>query len=167
MKSKRTVPNMYFVGVDPGTCGGIAVLSNGKLVLAESFNRPLEEVWELFNWLSPLLEKDPGCVAAVIEKVHSMPGQGVSSTFKFGTAFGAQRFALVAAGIPYREVDPQKWMAYYDMKRKENETQAAWKNRLMALASRMYSKVTRNTADAILIARYTRAMYTRGVYDQI
>ena len=46
---------------------------------------------------------------AVIEKVHSMPGQGVSSTFSFGTGYGQLQGLLAGLGIPFELVTPQAW----------------------------------------------------------
>lgn len=45
-----------------------------------------------------------------LEKVHSMPKQGVSSTFKFGENFGMIQGVLSALYIPYVLITPQSWM---------------------------------------------------------
>jgi crossover junction endodeoxyribonuclease RuvC len=45
----------------------------------------------------------------VIEQVHSMPRQGVSSTFTFGRAFGAVEGAIEALKIPQTGLTPQTW----------------------------------------------------------
>ena len=46
---------------------------------------------------------------AFLEKVHAMPGQGVSSMFKFGRVFGAIEALLVSNCIPYELIPPQRW----------------------------------------------------------
>jgi Holliday junction resolvasome RuvABC endonuclease subunit len=46
----------------------------------------------------------------VIEKVHSMPGQGVASTFTFGQGFGQLQGVIAALGLQCIEVIPNKWM---------------------------------------------------------
>lgn len=46
----------------------------------------------------------------LVEQVHAMPGQGVSSTFTFGQRFGEILGALTALGLGYELVSPQKWM---------------------------------------------------------
>lgn len=46
---------------------------------------------------------------AIIEKVHSMPGQGVSSTFKFGMGYGALLGICSALEIRTELVTPQRW----------------------------------------------------------
>ena len=49
------------------------------------------------------------CDYAYLEEVHSMPGQGVASTFTFGEGYGIIKGALGAANIPLRLVRPQVW----------------------------------------------------------
>ena len=44
-----------------------------------------------------------------VEKVHSMPKQGVASTFKFGMGYGVIIGICDALGLPYRLVTPQAW----------------------------------------------------------
>src|ERR1019366_6452496 len=50
---------------------------------------------------------------AIIENVHSMPKQGVSSTFKFGMAFGVVQGVVGALAIPYLLVTPQVWKKHF------------------------------------------------------
>lgn len=46
---------------------------------------------------------------AVVEKVGSMPGQGVASTFKFGKGYGSILGILAALDVPTELVTPQRW----------------------------------------------------------
>lgn len=48
-------------------------------------------------------------IQAVVEHVHAMPKQGVSSTFKFGANYGGVLTILQALQIPYRLVRPVEW----------------------------------------------------------
>lgn len=48
-------------------------------------------------------------VFGILEKVSAMPGQGVSSMFKFGRVFGALQSCLHIFQIPHVEVTPQRW----------------------------------------------------------
>ena len=48
-------------------------------------------------------------VMAVVEQVHSMPGQGVASTFSFGTSYGKILGMFESLGIPYVTCTPGKW----------------------------------------------------------
>lgn len=95
------------VGIDPGKKGALAAFRDGEPV--EWLVMPLagkEIDWHaIAAWL-----KDLGEVSlAVLEKVHSMPKQGVSSTFKFGTCYGGLLGVLAALEIPCHLATPQSW----------------------------------------------------------
>jgi crossover junction endodeoxyribonuclease RuvC len=53
-------------------------------------------------------------VVVAIEEVHSMPNQGVSSTFSFGRSYGIMIGVCAVLGIPYVLVRPQRWKAVYE-----------------------------------------------------
>jgi len=109
----------YKIGIDPGLTGVIAVLCNGDLV----------DIWDMpaikapkgrGNIVSPQLLAgiikeiidaiDDDCDISVnIEQVSAMPGQGVSSMFKFGRCFGVIEGVIAAYGLPVHYVTPQKW----------------------------------------------------------
>jgi hypothetical protein len=50
---------------------------------------------------------------AVIKRAGAMPQQGVSSTFKYGVAYGALRTVVALCNIPYQLVTPSKWKNYF------------------------------------------------------
>ena len=87
-----------YLGIDPGISGARALIDeDGNLIEiidnADRFNR-----------------MDGYTLALVaLEAVHSMPKQGVASSFKFGAEFGWWLGWLAALSIPYIEVTPTKW----------------------------------------------------------
>ena len=91
-------------------------------------------------------------IFAMLENVHSMPKQGVSSSFKFGQHFGFLRGILTAQGIPFELVTPQKWQKAMGCLTKGD------KNISKAAAQRLFPriKMTHAFADSILIAEYAR-----------
>lgn len=92
--------------IDPGQKGGIAYIApTGK---AEGRPMPLagKEI-DGHELASQLRELAPSLV--IIEKVHSMPKQGVASTFKFGMGYGLVIGICDALSLPYRLVTPQTW----------------------------------------------------------
>ena len=144
-----------FVGIDPGQSGGIAVLDQYKVVLTVM---PATET-DVWRWIR---DNCVGCTSAVIEKVHAMPQQGVSSTFKFGVGVGLLRGCLIAAGISWEEVTPQRWIKALEIPyRGKTETKVEFKNRLKAKAQRLFPgiDVTLKTADALLLATYCQKKY--------
>ena len=140
-----------FIGVDPGASGGIAFLSSiDGQPHATKMPETERDVWlALSTW-------DRTNAFAVIEAVHSMPKQGVASSFKFGRSYGFLRGCLIASGIPFEEVTPQKWQkALGCMSRGD-------KNVTKARAQQLFPglKITHATADALLLAEYARRLYT-------
>ena len=91
--------------------------------------------------------------SAVVERVHSMPKQGVSSTFKFGVSVGIIHGILAAYEVPVRLVTPAEW--------KKAMRIGADKEVARALAIRMYPKVEglhlkkhQGRAEALLLGHY-------------
>jgi hypothetical protein len=96
---------MLYVGVDPGQTGGVcAVDEQGTLLSMMTFNKGL------IAGLSCFFEDHPQQAMIVgVERVHSMPKQGVASTFKFGVGFGMIQGFLGSRYITYDLVTPQTW----------------------------------------------------------
>ena len=91
---------MTYVGIDPGAKGGIAVMDDkGFSVFPYSDS-------QLLKVAASLTDEDARCC---LEQVHSMPKQGVSSTFKFGVSYGFIKGVLESHEISYQEIPPQRW----------------------------------------------------------
>ncbi len=58
---------------------------------------------------------------AVIERVHAMPGQGVSSTFSFGRSLGIIEALIAYRNIPTVWVTPQKWKKHFGLIGKDKD----------------------------------------------
>src|SRR5690554_2653832 len=94
------------VGIDPGKSGGIAsVNANGQAsgLVMPTIGKDIDG----HELASILRSTQPNVV--IIEKVGSLPKQGVVSTFTFGTGYGRVLGVCEALGIPYRLVTPQAW----------------------------------------------------------
>jgi hypothetical protein len=93
------------IGIDPGLSGGIAAIING---VPYAWPMPVAgKELDLAAIRDLIRSSGPGL--AVVEKVGSMPGQGLSSTFKFGMGYGAIQGILTAMDIPIELVTPQRW----------------------------------------------------------
>lgn len=147
-----------YLGIDPGQAGGLAALTaNGVCRHIDSMPDTEKDVWDWLLNVRPI--RGIRTTVAVIEKVHAMPKQGVSSTFKFGMGYGGLRMALIARGIRFEEIRPAQWMKEFGIPRKgKNEPKSAHKNRLKAKAQQLFPavNVTLKTADALLLAEYCR-----------
>lgn len=155
---------MKILGIDPGKSGGLALLDTDADTyadLAQVWKMPLTEmdVWDALNhgglrWQAYLRQElgplRPYSSHAFIEKVHAMPGQGVSSTFNLGRNYGMLLMALTAAGIPFTEVTPQKWQGVMDCRTGGD------KNISKRRAQQLFPNIDVHhwNADALLIASY-------------
>ena len=59
---------------------------------------------------------------AFVEKVHSMPKQGVASTFTFGDAYGMAKGVICAIGIKVELVAPRVWKGEFELSSDKNES---------------------------------------------
>lgn len=147
-------PKTLFCGIDPGASGGIVILdAKGGIVGAWKMPPTDHDVAELLGGFAPRIRR------AVIEAVHSMPGQGVASSFKFGASYGGLRMALACLRIPFEGVSPSKWTSDMGLNRKSrSEGRTAKKNRNKARAQQLWpaEKFTHATADAALMAEWLR-----------
>ena len=96
------------IGIDPGMKGGIAIITPHPF-------------WDVRVGIMPMMGKDldyqlirlqlkeANAELAVIEKVHSMPKQGVASSFRFGRVFEGMIAACAMLDIPIIQVTPQAW----------------------------------------------------------
>ena len=140
------------LGVDPGISGGIAFYfpQRPEHVVAEDMPVAGKEV-DVGTLVARIKQMHPAF--AVIESVHSMPGQGVASTFKFGMAYGAARAALTAMCVPVFLVAPTKWKKYHALPADKEEARAL-ALRLWPSVDCFERKKDHGRAEAALIARY-------------
>ncbi len=95
------------IAIDPGWSGAVAFEIDGK---TWTVNCP-DTQFEMFDILNSVKNgMEDNTVSAIIEKVHSMPAQGVKSVWSFSANYASWQMALIALKIPFKEVPPQKWM---------------------------------------------------------
>ena len=78
------------IGIDPGTNGGIAWITDGKPCV-EKMPDTLQDLWELFRDIA-----SEGDCRAYLEQIHSSPQMGVVSSFTFGNGFDHRLVFLLA-----------------------------------------------------------------------
>ena len=151
-----------FIGIDPGANGAmVAILETGEVKILRFGKCTDKEIYEFANDLA----FDYECFC-ILEKVHSMPGQGVSSTFTFGNNFGFIRGILTATRIRFDDKAPRVWQKVLGITprvtgKKEGETEESkteFKRRVREKAEQLFPevKMTNDIADALLIAEFTR-----------
>jgi len=151
---------MRIVGIDPGQAGGIAWWTEpfrADLQYAvEPMPKTEKDIANLLGWMfAGEIHPIEGLV--YIERVHTMPGQGIASSGKFMQHYGFLRGVLVALGIPFEEVSPLKWQ------RALGCLSGGDKNVTKQKAQQLFPHltITHATADALLIAEYGRRLYAR------
>jgi len=140
---------MTVIGIDPGTNGGIAWITEGKPCV-EKMPDTLQDLWELLENIAINAQLDNLKIHAYLEQVSSSPQMGVKSAFTFGNGFGHLEMTLTAAGIPFTRIRPQVWQKELGCLTKGDKN--VTKRKAQELFPSM--KVTHATADALLIATY-------------
>lgn len=139
-----------YLGIDTGASGGIAVLTQDGMIHAMlPFKKhSWAEIVQFLHALHPFIK------ASVLERVTSSRREnGVQNAFKQGINIGIIQGVLLAMGVPFEEVLPAKWQKEYQIPK---GTYAERKKAMHNIASGLYptDKVTKDMADALLIARH-------------
>jgi Holliday junction resolvasome RuvABC endonuclease subunit len=137
---------MAFLGIDPGASGGIGVIS----LYGTYVEKMPDTEKDIYDFLKGITSREYSHI--VIEIVHSMPRQGVASSFKFGMSYGALRMAAIASGAKVSHVTPQKWQKELQCLSRGDKN--VTKRRAQELFPEL--KITHATADGILLAEYAR-----------
>lgn len=138
----------YFIGVDPGASGSICAINEKAFpVLTFALKDSTDE--DIIEALT-MMKGARLPMSGVLERVHAMPKQGVSSTFKFGASFGALGAHMAWAGIRRELVSPHKWQQSLGCLSRGN------KNVTKRKAQEMFPsvRVTHAIADGLLLALY-------------
>ena len=101
---------MVYIGIDPGKKGGYAIIDDVHHTV-EAYP------WDDMEFVRKMVEySECGMsVMVCVEKVNSMPGQGLVSTFSFGKAAGFIEGVLTACGLSYQLVSPRVWKKSYGL----------------------------------------------------
>lgn len=103
------------LAIDPGAKGALAFfdVDKGNLVIVDMPTVEVKRGNKAKVEISPQLLgaeiKSRLPRIAVLERVGSMPGQGVSSMFQFGRGVGMLEGVLAALQIPVTYITPQAW----------------------------------------------------------
>lgn len=108
---------MIFVGIDPGKSGAVLAIKSTLEIILVADTPTLKgrkgREYDIPEMAATLRRATLGRPCeVVIERVHSMPSQGVVSTFSFGMGYGIWLGILGALELPYRQVRPSDWMKH-------------------------------------------------------
>ena len=144
-----------YIGIDPGFSGawgsidhhgaylGSGMMENdGKQIFTE---KVVNEIRKTIYGVHP---------EVVIEAVHAMPGQGVSSSFKFGVAYGAALAIAERLRGTTHLVSPRVWKR--DMDLSSDKKQSLDMARLLWPEAPLKRQKDNGVAEALLLAEWYR-----------
>lgn len=140
-------------GIDPGLSGAIAFYFSESPFRVAVEDMPVAGKMVSAPLLTDMIRKY-GPAIAIIESVGSRPGQGVASTFKFGTAYGVVQGVIGALQIPVEFVAPQRWKKHFRLTSDKEQARAKAQQLFPACASSFQRVKDHGRAEAALIARY-------------
>jgi hypothetical protein len=162
-----------FIGIDPGGNGGLALLIDNY---AEAIKMP-SDLLDLRTWFSKIGKNSIACMELVTGYVggynreakdgesaedvgrRTTPG---SHMFKLGKNVGRLEAMLHVSGISVDFVQATAWQRSVGMEqRPKGISSTKWKNMLKARAQELFPqlKVTKATADALLLAHHCKIKY--------
>jgi len=165
------------IGIDPGASGAIAVIEPGGTflfdmpvltrkaggmkadgaglanIIRDSLIFPKKNTKSTDHWGDWGGTHFYQLATVYIEQVSAMPGQGVTSMFRFGEAFGIVVGVVAALGLPIHFVAPATWKKHHGLIGSDKDQARTRAIELYPhLASQMTRKKDIGRADALLIA---------------
>ena len=163
-----------YVGIDPGKEGalarvcpsylgaGVPIVDTPTLQAKGGTKRTYDEAAMVLALKEISASSNRDNVLVVIEKVHSMPAQGVSTTFALGMGYGIWLGIIAALRLPHVRVDPRTWkkLVLVDVDKDDDAAVAAAAGRAYPVASHLLrtprGRVLDGRVDALLLAHYGR-----------
>jgi crossover junction endodeoxyribonuclease RuvC len=154
------------IGIDPGLTGAVAVLSpdgSPELVADLPIIRDAKLAWvdgsELQSMLMLALRGRQA--TAIIERVSSMPAQGIASAFQFGVGFGSVLSVIQALHLRLELVTPGVWKRSLGLSKDKHAS--LHKARLLYPTADLRLAKHDGRAEALLIAHYGLTRPERAV----
>ena len=152
--------------IDPGITGGIIALNSERQIIGakrmpvtDFYNgkkqkKKIVHAFELMKFFADQEMFTNQQSQVIIERVHSMPAQGVTSAFSFGRATGAaEAVAIAAVGvINVHWVEPRVWKQHFKLDSDKNKSQNLATE--ISGGEHWSRKVDNGIAEAALIAIY-------------
>lgn len=147
---------MRVIGIDPGATGALVMLEDGVPIEWEEM--PVVKIGSTTRVNASAVADFLQCSLAAhvfVEAVHSMPKQGVASSFNFGHNVGTIMGVLGALRIPHTLVTPQAWKKAAGLIGTDKDASRARALQLWPDWSELNKKAKGQAlADAALIARH-------------
>lgn len=145
------------LAIDPGIIGGWAIIGvDGSLIAAGDL--PVAGAGSQRMVSGPLFraivaQYQPDRV--IIENVNAMPGQGVSSSFKFGRAVGVVEGVIDGIGVPISWVTAAKWKKAFSLTADKEQSRQRAIRQWPGMSGLFARKKDHGRAEAALIGLYS------------
>ena len=146
-----------YIGIDPGKSGGIAVICGDEINAAKCPEKPLE-MSVLFEIMSPYDKTPKIC----IEHVWGFPSDSSKTAFTFGHNFGCWHTIIECSEFDYQFVSPRAWQTFFETPKLVKKERKRWLKDLASNIADNKFRVTFNTSDAILIAKYCKDNFEKN-----
>lgn len=144
------------IGIDPGLTGAIAEIIDGELISV--MDMPLRDKGNVDGRAVHVFVRSrrqlSGTSHVWIEEVHSMPSQGVVSTFKFGKSFGVVIGAAEAACASINYARPRAWKDHFGLSSNKEDSLVLARELFPYREDFFRLKKHNGRAEAALIALY-------------
>ncbi len=147
---------MIILGIDPGISGAYAFYSTLDGSIFADDIPVVDGNVDAVTFASELKTWQPDGV--IIERVSSMPKQGVASTFKFGVAYGLVQGVVAALHIPVQFVTPGKWKRHFNLSADKEESRGRALQLWPGRSELFKRKKDHGRAEAALLAKYAAEM---------
>lgn len=149
---------MIYIGVDPGSKTGAYAALNDN---GERWAIPWDNDGFVLAMkaITTFRDRDGDRLAAVVEKVNAIHGQGISSTWAFAENYGYIQGVLHGLGIPFQLVPPRVWKKEFSLtsdKAKSVEICHMLFPEVSLKRTEKCQKDDNNLAEALLMAEYAR-----------
>ena len=143
-------------GIDPGLSGAWGMIDlHGKYWSCGDMHHDEDGILDTEKiWSEMAQARDGQDVAVVLERVHSMPKQGLSSTFKFGMSFGGAISVAKRFNSGMVMVTPQVWKK--SLKLSSDKLESLEMARNLFPNAPLHLKKHNGRAEALLIAEFYR-----------
>jgi crossover junction endodeoxyribonuclease RuvC len=141
------------IGIDPGLSGAVAFYfpEAPDRIIAEDMPVAAGEV-DCATLAARITQMGPAF--AIVERVASMPKQGVASTFKFGASYGAVRGVLAALQIRTHLVAPAVWKKHFRLGSDKEKSRALALQTFAKTPEHFSRKKDHGKSEAALLALY-------------
>ncbi len=141
------------LGIDPGMSGALAFFFTSHPDTVSAEDAPVVAgMLDGATLAARIRQMAPD--VAIIEQVGARPGQGVSSMFRFGQAYGIAIGVVAACGVPVRFVVPTKWKKHYGLSSEKEDARSRALQLWPGRAELFQRKKDHGRAEAALLARY-------------